>query len=57
MFTHFLFLTPLIGDVCVGFCFSKVNWRAHKERLDLIESWIGHHRFPAQLRRRIWATR
>jgi hypothetical protein len=33
----------------------QLNWRAHKERLDLIESWISHHRFPAQLRRKIWA--
>eukprot|EP00434_Breviolum_minutum_P019087 symbB.v1.2.016827.t1/scaffold1294.1/size126307/2 len=45
----------VVGNISVILASNDVNWRAHKERLDLIESWIGHHRFPAQLRRRIWA--
>lgn len=45
----------VVGNISVILASNNVNWRAHKERLDLIESWISHHRFPAQLRRKIWA--
>eukprot|EP00435_Cladocopium_sp_Y103_P072070 s8_g39.t1 len=45
----------VVGNISVILASNDVNWRAHKERLDLIESWISHHRFPAQLRRKIWA--
>lgn len=45
----------VVGNISVILASNDVNWRAHKERLEIIDAWISHHRFPAQLRRRIWA--
>ncbi|CAE7828479.1 HCN4 [Symbiodinium sp. CCMP2592] len=45
----------VVGNISVILASNDVNWRAQKERLELIEAWLTHHRFPTQLRRRIWA--
>lgn len=45
----------VVGNISVILASNDVNWRAHKERLEVIQGWIEHHRFPTQLRRRIWA--
>ncbi|CAJ1437123.1 unnamed protein product [Effrenium voratum] len=44
----------VVGNISVILASNDVNWRAKKERLEVIDAWLTHHRFPLRLRRRIW---
>merc|ERR1712048_774186 len=42
-----------IGTICSIVADRDLNARAYHERMDLVYSWIDHHRIPSDMRRQI----